>query len=109
MTAPFVETPFVEISADAAPTAGQRIARTGGQAGAAGFVVVLAAWVLRLLGVDLDPGAGVEMPTEVTVALSGLLTTLAAWAMNRPEKVEQVPQAVTVAAVAGEQAKAAKK
>jgi hypothetical protein len=91
-------TPTVEISADAAPTASQRIARTGGQVGTGGFIIVIVAWLARLFGVDLDPGPGVEMPPEVTAAFIGLITLLAAWRMNPREKVGSAVGAVVVEA-----------
>lgn len=54
-----------------------RVARTAGQTGVAGSVVVVFAWIMRLCGVDLNPDAGVEMPVEIVAALTMILTTSA--------------------------------
>jgi hypothetical protein len=61
-----------------------RKSRTGQQAFAAGAVVTIVAWLLRLNGVDLNPLAdSEEIPTEVTAAWTALMTYAAAVWMNR--------------------------
>lgn len=60
------------------------IGRTAIQAGTPGALLVVATWVCKMFHVDLDPGAGVDMPADVSVALASLLTVGMAWLMNRP-------------------------
>jgi hypothetical protein len=60
-----------------------RIGRTTAQVGVPTAIVVVASWLARLFGIDLDPGAGVDMPPEVVAAWVAVLTVGAAWAMNR--------------------------
>lgn len=54
-----------------------RVASTAGQAGTAGFVVVFGLWFARQLGWHG------EMPPDVVIALTGLLTTAASVLKNR--------------------------
>lgn len=63
-----------------------RIGRTAIQAGGPGAVIVVANWAATLAGLDLDPGAGRDLPANVVAAVGVLLTIAAAWAMNRPAR-----------------------
>lgn len=54
-----------------------RIAKTAGQVGSGGSVVVVVEWVAHLLGWHGT------IPTEVVVAMTALLATVAAWWTNR--------------------------
>lgn len=56
--------------------------RTAVQVGIPGSLVVIGTYVLRLAHIDLDPGAGVDMPAEVVAALVSVLTVLLAFWMN---------------------------
>jgi hypothetical protein len=60
-----------------------RTARTAEQTFPAAFVVTIAAWILVLNHIDLDPGPGNGLPTGVEAAWTGLLTWLGAKWMNR--------------------------
>ena len=95
-------TPTVEISADAAPTREQRIARTDSQAAKAAAVVVIATWLLRLANVDLNPIAGQDdIPVEVAAALGLILTGMFGRWDNRTslEPAQRHQKSVTVEAV----------
>lgn len=90
-------TQLVEISADAAPSAGARIARSGGQLGAGSILlqlVIAFGWW----------GANTWSPEQTTAATSAVAfaLTVAHNAFNwfRSERV-RMPQAVTVEAVGG--------
>lgn len=56
-----------------------RVGNTVTQVGVPAFVVTIGTWAMALAHVDLDPGAGTDMPTVVTGAFVGLGT----WAMAR--------------------------
>lgn len=54
-----------------------RIAKTTGQAGVAGAVVIVASWLAQQVGWDG------ELPLEVSTSITFLLTSAAAWLTNR--------------------------
>lgn len=54
-----------------------RIARSAGQSGGAGAVIVVGLWVAHQAGWRGD------MPAEVVASLTVLLSTVAAWVSNR--------------------------
>ena len=59
--------------------------RTALQVGIPGALVVIGSWMARLGNLDLDPGAGVDMPANVTAAWIILVTVALAIRMN-PKK-----------------------
>lgn len=59
------------------------IARTGVQTSLPGALVVVGTWAFLLAGVDLDPGAGTDMPATVAAAFTSIGTILGAYLMNR--------------------------
>jgi hypothetical protein len=59
------------------------IARTGLQTTAPGALVAIASWLLALAHVDLDPGAGTDLPATVAGAFVTVGTLAFAYAMNR--------------------------
>ncbi len=70
--------PTIQVTPDLIRQDGQnRVASTAGQAGTAGFVVVVGLWVAHQAGWNGD------MPAEVVVAVTGLLTSLASVFKNR--------------------------
>lgn len=70
--------PTIQITPDLIKADGQnRVASTAGQAGTAGFVVVVGLWVAHQVGWNGD------MPAEVVVAVTGLLTSAASLLKNR--------------------------
>lgn len=77
------------VALGATVTPNQRVARTVAQTGAAAAVIVVASWVGRLVGVDLDPGPGVDLPLEVSLAMQSIITAAVAWRMNRPSSTEE--------------------
>ncbi len=100
--------PLPEPNADAAPVMGEaltidaiipsadsqaadrqnRIGKTTVQVGLPTALVTIGTWVARLAGIDLDPGAGVDLPAEVAAALVGVLTVVLAFRMNRKPATE---------------------
>lgn len=62
-----------------------RIGRTAVQATPGAALVIIGCWIARLAHIDLDPGTGVDMPSEVVAAWGVVATIAAAWAMNRPK------------------------
>ncbi len=60
-----------------------RVGRTTVQVSLPAAVVVIGTWSARLGGLDLDPGAGVDMPAEVVAAWVAVMTVLLALRMNR--------------------------
>lgn len=60
-----------------------RVGNTVTQVGVPAFLVTIATWAAQLARLDLDPGAGTDMPTIVTAAWVGLLTWAMARFMNR--------------------------
>lgn len=60
-----------------------RVARTTVQVGVPGALVIVGTWVASLAHLDLDPGAGRDIPANVTAALIVLITAVLAAGMNR--------------------------
>ena len=60
-----------------------RIGNTAVQVGVPTALVTIGSWIAQLAGLDLDPGAGVDMPTIVAGSWIAVLTFAMAWAMNR--------------------------
>lgn len=60
-----------------------RVGNTVTQVGVPVGLVIIGTWAARLAGIDLDPGAGVDMPAEVTGAFIGVATWAMATWMNR--------------------------
>lgn len=60
-----------------------RVGRTAVQVGIPTAIVGVGTWAARLAGIDLDPGAGVDMPAEVVGYFIALVTIAIAWSMNR--------------------------
>lgn len=63
-----------------------RIGRTTLQVGTPAAAVVIATWVARLAGLDLDPGPGTDMPADVVAAWVALSTAGLAALMNRRDR-----------------------
>lgn len=59
------------------------IARTSVQSTLPGALVVIATWWCALAKIDLDPGAGTDMPATVTAAFVTVGTIALAYLMNR--------------------------
>jgi hypothetical protein len=57
--------------------------RTAVQVGVPAAVVGIGSWLARLFGVDLDPGAGVDLPADVAGYFVAVVTVALAFAMNR--------------------------
>lgn len=60
-----------------------RVGRTVTQVGIPTAVVTIASWAAGLADLDLDPGAGTDMPAEIVAAWVAALTSALAWWMNR--------------------------
>ena len=60
-----------------------RVGRTAVQVGVPGALVVIGSWAARLAGLDLDPGAGTDLPADVAGAFVAVLGVLLAVHMNR--------------------------
>lgn len=65
-----------------------RIGKTTVQVGTPTALVTIGTWLARLYDVDLDPGAGVDLPAEVAAAFVGVLTVVLAFRMNRKPSTE---------------------
>lgn len=61
-----------------------RIGNTAQQAIIPTATVTIGTWLLALMHVDLDPGAGTDMPAVVASAFTSALTLALALVMNRP-------------------------
>jgi len=61
------------------------IARTSVQVGTPAAIVGIGSWLARLHGIDLDPGAVVDLPADVAGYLVAVLAGLFAWGMNRKQ------------------------
>lgn len=59
--------------------------RTSIQVGIPAAIVGIGSWFCRLKGVDLDPGAGIDLPADVAGYFVAILTVLLAIRMN-PKK-----------------------
>jgi hypothetical protein len=59
------------------------IGRTAVQVTVPAAIVGIGSWAARLAGIDLDPGAGVDLPPEVVTSFVTVLTVAMALAMNR--------------------------
>lgn len=60
-----------------------RVGRTAVQVGVPAALVTIGTWLARLADVDLDPGPGTDMPTQVAAAFVALIGVGLAWWMNR--------------------------
>ncbi len=58
------------------------VGRTALQVSTPAALVTIGTWWARRGGMDLDPGAGVDLPAEVAAAFTGVVATLMAVAMN---------------------------
>lgn len=56
--------------------------RTAVQVGIPAAIVGIGSWAARLAGLDLDPGAGVDLPADVAGYFVALVTVILAWRMN---------------------------
>lgn len=57
--------------------------RTAVQVGVPAALVGIGSWAARLGGIDLDPGAGVDLPADVAGYFVAVVTVGLAFAMNR--------------------------
>lgn len=60
--------------------------RTAVQVGIPAALVGIGSWFARLKGIDLDPGAGIDLPADVAGYFVAVLTVLLAWRMNPKSK-----------------------
>lgn len=60
--------------------------RTAVQVGVPAALVGIGSWAARLAGIDLDPGAGVDLPADVAGYFVAVVTVALAFAMNRKRK-----------------------
>jgi hypothetical protein len=65
-----------------------RVGRTTVQVGIPVAIVGIGSWLARLFDLDLDPGAGVDMPADVVGYWVGIVTVGLAWWMNRKRPPE---------------------
>ena len=63
-----------------------RVGRTAVQVSAPAALVAIGTWWAQLRGIDLDPGPGTDMPPQITLAFSSLLSIGLAVGMNRRPK-----------------------
>lgn len=63
-----------------------RIGRTALQVGIPAAIVGIGSWAARLAEVDLDPGAGVDLPADVSGYFVAVLAFVMAYRMNRKPK-----------------------
>lgn len=56
--------------------------RTSIQVGIPAAIVGIGSWLARLCDVDLDPGAGMDLPADVTGYFIAVLTVVLAFRMN---------------------------
>jgi hypothetical protein len=64
-------------------TADRARGRTAVQVGVPAALVGIGSWAARLAGIDLDPGAGVDLPADVAGYFVAVVTVGLAFAMNR--------------------------
>src|SRR5687767_463231 len=64
-----------------------RIGRTALQVGTPAAIVGIGSWLARLNGVDLDPGAGIDLPADVAGYFVAVITVALAWRMNPKTKL----------------------
>lgn len=84
MPEPEPEPPAASLSPQANKAAGRlAIARTATQSTVPGAIILIGSWLCALLHIDLDPGAGTDLPATVSAAFAIVGTTVAAWVMNR--------------------------
>lgn len=60
-----------------------RVGRTVVQVTIPTAIVGIGTWLCAMLGVDLDPGAGTDLPAEQVGYFIAVVTGLIAWVMNR--------------------------
>lgn len=78
-----VEPPAVTVAlASQNASADRARGRTAVQVGIPAALVGIGSWVARLNGVDLDPGAGIDLPADVAGYFVAVLTVALAWRMN---------------------------
>lgn len=63
-----------------------KVGRTSVQVGVPAAIVGIGSWVARLAGVDLDPGAGVDLPADVAGYFVAVIAVVLAGWMNRAPK-----------------------
>lgn len=63
-----------------------RIGRTALQVGIPAAIVGIGSWLARLNGVDLDPGAGIDLPADVAGYFVALIAFGLSFGMNRRPK-----------------------
>lgn len=63
-----------------------RIGRTALQVGIPAAIVGVGSWLARLNGVDLDPGAGIDLPADVAGYFVALIAFALSARMNRRPK-----------------------
>lgn len=63
-------------------TADRARGRTAVQVGIPAAIVGIGSWAARLADLDLDPGAGVDLPADVAGYFVALLTVVLAFRMN---------------------------
>jgi len=62
---------------------GSRVGRTAVQVGVPAAILGIATWAARLAGLDLDPGAGVDLPADVAGYWVAIGTFAMSLRMNR--------------------------
>lgn len=62
------------------------IGRTVTQVSVPAAIVGVGGWLAGLLGLDLDKGAGIDLPSDVSGYLVALLAAALCWRMNRKTK-----------------------
>lgn len=60
--------------------------RTAIQVGTPAALVGIGSWFARLHHLDLDPGAGIDLPADVAGYFVALITVMLAWRMNPKKK-----------------------
>lgn len=68
--------------AEVAATADRARGRTAVQVGVPAAIVGIGSWIARLAHVDLDPGAGTDLPADVAGYFVAVLTVVLAFRMN---------------------------
>lgn len=76
------EAAVIPSDAQVAATADRARGRTAVQVGVPAAIVGIGSWLARLFHVDLDPGAGVDLPADVAGYFVAVLTVLLAFRMN---------------------------
>lgn len=85
VTGELVEPPIATVQPDQTSqnaTADRARGRTAVQVGVPAAVVGIGSWAARLSGIDLDPGAGVDLPADVAGYFVAVVTVALAFLMN---------------------------